>query len=192
MKRTKKFLSLMLLILLTLGLNTNAYAMTNEPVNMVNEWEVEILSDDYFNKTTNLNNDNITPLGGDSMLYTDKFEANISTSEYWSGYARVSDNLVTGSSGGSITSTSSKTFEGSVTWSPSKPSGISISAGASKSSSIGYELDVPPHSRVYMGYRVRYKKTVDKITRTWVNGKVEIFYATTNKTLYGEYALINY
>ncbi|MFE4708031.1 hypothetical protein [Peribacillus simplex] len=59
--------------------------------------------------------------------------------EEWSNYKRVSDNLTTGKAGGSISSTKSVTFNTSVTGSIY---GLGISTGASKTSTVGYTLNV--------------------------------------------------
>ncbi|MFE5429154.1 hypothetical protein [Peribacillus simplex] len=110
--------------------------------------------------------------------------------EEWSNYKRVSDNLTTGKAGGSISSTKSVTFNTSVTGSIY---GLGISTGASKTSTVGYTLNVGANKRVYMGYKVRYSveegenHKVDIVTgKTISKSKYKV-----KKPKYGEYKLIS-
>jgi len=108
----------------------------------------------------------------------------------WSQFDRVSNNILTGSNGGSITSTNSTTFNTQVSGSIS---GLGISTSTSVSSSLGYTLNVGPNRRVYMGFRVRYE--VETGTREIVcmhTGRVLSSNSYTVRVpLYGEFALIN-
>lgn len=114
---------------------------------------------------------------------------NVTTSNEWSGYRRVSDNLKTGKGGGSISANKTTTFDTSVS---GEINGLGISTSKSISSSIGYTLNVAPNTTVYMGYRVYYK--VEKGTREYydlVTGKVISRNSYTVKVpQYGEYKLI--
>lgn len=76
---------------------------------------------------------------------------NVTTSTSWSSYKRVSDNVVTTNNTGSISSDRSVTFKTDVT---GTISGLGISTGTAITSSVGYRLNVPKNSRVYLGYRV--------------------------------------
>lgn len=116
---------------------------------------------------------------------------NVKKSESWSGYKRVSDNIKTGKSGGSISSTKEVTFGTQV---DGNIGGLGISTNASRTSSVGYTLNVGANKTVYMGYRVRY--SVEK----GENHRVDIVTGKTisksnyvvKKPKYGEYKLINY
>lgn len=116
---------------------------------------------------------------------------NVSTSETWSEYKRVSDNLKTGPEGGSISANKSVTFNTSIS---GKIDGLNISTGISKSSSKGYTLSVGGNKTVYMGYRVKYSvETGTREMYDMISGKVISSNTYTVKTpLYGEYALLNY
>lgn len=81
-------------------------------------------------------------------------KTNVSTYNEWSDYRRVSDNIQTGSAGGSMPCTESITFSTEVS---GYIFGLGKEKGTSKSSSIGYTLNVGADKRVYMGYRVYYK-----------------------------------
>lgn len=116
---------------------------------------------------------------------------NVKRYESWSGYKRVSDNLVTGKAGGSITSNRSVTFSTNVS---GDISGLGISTSGSISSSIGYTLNAGANKRVYMGYRVRYRVEegynciVDVATGRTISKKKYV----VKRPIYGEYKLINY
>ncbi|QYY44759.1 hypothetical protein ACKE5C_19235 (plasmid) [Aneurinibacillus thermoaerophilus] len=115
----------------------------------------------------------------------------VKTYETWSDYKRVSDNLVTGGAGGSISANQSVTFTTTVS---GNIAGLGISTSGSISSSVGYTLNVPPNKRVYMGYRVRY--SVEEGTNCLVDivtGKVlSSSKYVVKRPIYGEYALLNY
>lgn len=107
----------------------------------------------------------------------------------WSKYKRVSDNIVTGKSGGSIASTKEVTFETSVS---GETRGLSFGLSASKTSSVGYTLNADPKTKSYMGYRVRYNVEEGE------NHYVDIIIGKTlskkkykrKVPMYGEYKLI--
>lgn len=131
--------------------------------------------------------DNAEPLMVNPYRYT---KENVKNTTQWSSYKRVSDNLKTGKSGGSITATKSVKFSPVITGSIAN---ISVSTGKSKSSSIGYTLKVSKNSRVYMGYRVKYAvETGTRVRTDVVTGKKVKNKYTVKKPLYGEYKLIKY
>ncbi len=118
-------------------------------------------------------------------------KTNVRTYNEWSSFKRVSDNIKTGKSGGSITANKKVSFGCSVSGSIN---GLSISTNISISSSTGYTLKVGKNKRVYMGYRVYYKvETGINEYYDAINGKVIKSNSYTIKTpQYGEYQLINY
>lgn len=154
----------------------------------VNEWEVEVINDDAMTGRTNLVTDE------PKLNYVNEYRyRKVNVKEYteWSAYKRVSDNLSTGSEGGSISASKSVSFSASIT---GNVSGIDASVGSSISSDLGYTLNVGANKRVYMAYRVSYD--VEKGTREMydiVTGKVVKSNSYTIKSpSYGEYTLINY
>lgn len=180
----KKFLSLTLSIVMLWTLFIPAYAAESESL-YVNESEIELVDDDalmgnYSEATEN-------------RLVNDFFyrKTNVTTTKEWSAFKRVSDNVITNNSGGSISATKSVTFGTEVS---GNISGLGISVNASVSSEIGHTINVDPNKRVYMGYRVRYE--VERGTREYydiVTGKViRSNKYTVKKPLFGEYKLINY
>lgn len=123
----------------------------------------------------------------DSLIGVRK--VNVSTSYEWSPFKRVSDNITTGPSGGSISCTKSESFSVAVA---GNIQGLGFSLSASVSSSIGYTLNVPANATKYMGYRAYYK--VERGTReeyNIANGSVVNRNSYTIKTpQYGEYKLL--
>ncbi len=109
--------------------------------------------------------------------------------EEWSEPKRVSDNITTGSQGGSISSSRTRTFNTVISGSIH---GLGISTGKSITSSIGYTLHVDPYSTVYLGYKVYYEVESGK----WeyydiVTDKViSSGYYTVKKPIKGEYVLV--
>lgn len=80
---------------------------------------------------------------------------NVSYSESWSGYKRISDTLNTyNSNGGSITATNTASFGVTVSGSIQ---GLSISTAKTLTSTRSYTLTVAKNKKVYLGYRVKYK-----------------------------------
>ncbi|MED4135931.1 hypothetical protein P4668_26470 [Priestia megaterium] len=116
---------------------------------------------------------------------------NVKKSTSWSSYKRVSDNISTGSKGGTINATKAVTFSPTVS---GNISGLNISLGGSKSSSVGYTLNAGANKRVYMGYRVKYSVEKGENHRVdVVTGKtVSKSNYTVKKPMYGEYKLLNY
>lgn len=123
-------------------------------------------------------------------FYNKKYDVKNSTE--WTGYKRVSDNVVTKNYTGSVTANKSVTYSasisGSATW-------ADVGIGSSKSSSKSYTMNVPKNSRVFLGYRMKYKVERGKKCRAHVISKK----CTTKGTSYtikrpslGEYALRNY
>ncbi|OLQ56973.1 hypothetical protein BHT94_04715 [Bacillus licheniformis] len=116
---------------------------------------------------------------------------NVKTYKSWSSFKRVSDNIATGSKGGSITANKTVTFTTTVS---GTISGLGISTAGSVASSKGYTLNVGANKRVYMAYRVRYNVEEgyncrkDIVTGKCVSKKKYV----VKKPMYGEYALKNY
>lgn len=114
---------------------------------------------------------------------------NVTYSYEWSSGKRVSDNLVTGADGGSISSTVTVTFGTIVS---GNIANLGISTNTSISSSKNYTLNVGANKRVYMAYRVYYK--VEHGTREYydmITGEVISSNTYTIKTpQYGEYYLV--
>ncbi len=106
----------------------------------------------------------------------------------WSSFRRISDKISTGSAGGSISSNRITTF-GTVA--SGSYANLVFSLNKSKRS-MGYTLNVPKNSRVYLGYRVKYN--VEKGTRITKTGKaVRDRRPYKIKTpFYGEYKWIRY
>lgn len=131
----------------------------------------------------------ISPMGINSYRTR---KVNVTTTEEWSSYKRVSDNLNTwGSQGGSISSNKSYTFSAEV---DGNISGLGITLGGSVSSQIGYTLNVGPNQAVYMGFRTKYK--VERGTREvydTITGRIQSSNKyTVKKPLYGTYKLLSY
>lgn len=153
--------------------------------------ETEIFFDERQNSTSHgeseFNNENAS-----RMINTIRYRKKNVTNFYeWSGYRRVSDNLKTGSKGGSITTNRSTTFGATTT---GNVYGIQVAASASRTSSTGYILNVGANQRVYVGYRVRY--SVERGTREQYDlatGRIYSVNSYNRKVpTYGEYALIRY
>ncbi len=185
----KKLISTVLSGAIVLSMSVPVFADTppssSYPVNEQNV--TQIFNSELAGNTPSENGDT-------SLFFVNDFryrKVNVTTSSEWSSYKRVSDNVVTGSEGGSISANKSVTFGTEVSGSIHD---LGISTNASVSSSVGYSLNVPANSRVYLGYRVKYK--VEKGTREHydiVTGKVlDSNKYTVKKPLYGEYKLINY
>lgn len=117
---------------------------------------------------------------------------NKKTSQEWSKYKRISDNVKTGNATASITANKVATFSLSVSGGLTKGD-----VGFTKSISSGrsYTMNVPKKSNKYMAYKARYsvekgqvcKKfngISNKCTSGWKN-------YTIKKPLYGQYALLN-
>ncbi len=113
---------------------------------------------------------------------------NVKTSYSWSSYKRVSDNIKTGSKGGSITATKTVSFKTEIS---GPVYGIDVGVGRTESSTKGYKLNADPNSTSYMGYRVRYKVEKGTHVRTDVVTGAKVKRKYTVKTpRYGEYKLI--
>ena len=110
------------------------------------------------------------------------------TTEY-SGFKRVSDDLKTGSAGGSISVNNSVSISGGTT---GNVYGISVQSGKSTTSSVGYTLNVGPNKTAYVGYRAVYRveRGIREVYRTG-SGIIETSNSYTAKLVTnGEYALI--
>ncbi|MBU8569496.1 hypothetical protein KM900_02700 [Bacillus subtilis] len=146
----------------------------------------------YANETTGVTSN----LGGGEFTaqFVNDFrnvKMNVKTYKSWSSFKRVSDNIATGSKGGSITANKTVTFTTTVSGSIS---GLGISTAGSVASSKGYTLNVGANKRVYMAYRVRYNVEEgyncrkDIVTGKCISKKKYV----VKKPMYGEYALKNY
>lgn len=140
-------------------------------------------------KMTIINNgDEVAPAFINDFRYRKK---NVTKSTAWSSYARISDVAQANGSGGYISATVKKTYGVVVT---GAISGLGFDTSITKSSAIGYTLNLDPYQRAYMGYRVKY--SVEKGTREYydiTNGNVISSNSYTVKTpTMGEYKLINY
>ncbi|MCR6097686.1 hypothetical protein HXA31_00435 [Salipaludibacillus agaradhaerens] len=116
-------------------------------------------------------------------------KSNVKKTTEWSSFRRISDKISTGSEGGSISSNRITTF-GTVA--SGSYANLGFSLKKSKSSSMGYTLNVSKNYRVYLGYRVKYN--VEKGTRITKTGKaVRDRSSYKIKTpIYGEYKWIRY
>ena len=185
----KKLVSLFLAFALCLTFSTPVFAKEDSQSKYVNEWEVEILPGPDKNINNDENNilENPVVNGGDTDIWcwrkTNVYE--------WSGYYRVSDNLVTSEAGGSLCCDRSITISASIS---GNTSNINVTASGSVSTSIGYTLNVGPNKRVYMGYRVY--KYIERGTREYYNQYNGQVLSSNSYTAispqYGEYVLINY
>lgn len=115
---------------------------------------------------------------------------NVSFSESWSPYKRVSENITTGKAGGSISATKTESFTVQIT---GPVNGIDVSTGKTLSSSVGYTLNADPNKSVYMGFRVKYKvESGTHVTTDIATGKVTKKAYTVKVPMFGDYKLINY
>lgn len=148
-----------------------------------------LASTELSNKTVRENdskNNTVTPNVVNPYRYS---KENVKVTYQWSSYKRVSDNMKTGSKGGSITSNKSAKFTTVVS---GGIAGLNFSFG-SKSSSIGYTLHVPANSRKYMAYRVKYRvETGTRVRTDIVTGKKVKNKYTVKNPQHGEYKLLNY
>lgn len=114
-------------------------------------------------------------------------KTNVRTRYEWSGYHRVSDTIRTGPKGGSISTTKSLSFGGSV---KGNIQGLDVSINGTVSSSVGYTLHVGGNQTAYIGYRVLY--LVEEGTRVVRDGSGVISQNTyiARKPIRGEYALL--
>lgn len=182
----KKVLSLVVSAAMLFALAIPAFAVESDPL-YVNECDIEIVPSDALTG-------NYVDAPEDAPRFINDFryrKTNVTTSNGWSAYKRVSDNLVTDSEGGSISTSKSVTFGTEVS---GDIYGLNISTSASITSEIGYTLNVGANKRVYMGYRVYY--AIEKGTRELydiVTGEVLSSNTYTVKVpQYGEYKLITY
>lgn len=195
MKKLKVGFVLGLLLILgsLYGTVENVSASEIDEINpkIVNEENISVIlenEESLLNTPENTSSENISTYMINPIRYRKK---NVTHTTGWSSYKRVSDNLKTGSSGGSITANKSVTFNTSVTGSIS---GLTISTNSSVSSSKSYTLSVGKNQRVYIGYRTYYK--IEKGVREQYDLETGKVYSKNNYTVkkpqYGEYALIKY
>lgn len=186
-------LGLLLILGSLYGTVENVSASEIDEINpkTVNEENISVIlenEESLLNTPENTSSENISTYMINPIRYRKK---NVIHTTGWSSYKRVSDNLKTGSSGGSITANKSVTFNTSVTGSIS---GLTISTNSSVSSSKSYTLSVGKNQRVYIGYRTYYK--VEKGVREQYDLETGKVYSKNNYTVkkpqYGEYALIKY
>ena len=142
-------------------------------------------SSDLISEENLQTSDEVNPAFVNPYRYS---KENVKISYAWSPYKRVSDNITTGSKGGSITATKSVSFKGEVSGSYY---GISLDLGKTQTSSKGYRLNADPNSTSYMGYRVWQKIETGTHVRTDVvtGAKVKKKY-TAKAPQYGDYKLI--
>lgn len=167
--------------------NENNVVINEMNPKIVNESDIIIDNDTAENTAEVIES---KPEISNRMVNTIRYrKKNVKNTSEWSGYRRISNNLKTGSKGGSISSTTATTFKTDVS---GNISGINVSLGGSKSSSKGYTLNVGANQNVYMGFRVRY--AVESGIREkydFTTGKVyERNSYKVRKPQYGEYALI--
>lgn len=161
------------------------------PLNVSKAAELDNSDTNVIEQTTE---DQITEEQITSPYFINDFRSrkkNVSYSESWSGYKRISDDLNTNnSSGGTLTATTTASFGVTVSGSIE---GLGISTSTTLTSAKSYSLSVPKNKIVYMGYRVLYK--VETGTREYydlVTGKVISSNKYTVKTpIKGEYKLID-
>lgn len=186
-------LGLLLILGSLYGTVENVSASEIDEINpkTVNEENISVIlenEESLLNTPENTSSENISTYMINPIRYRKK---NVTHTTGWSSYKRVSDNLKTGSSGGSITANKSVTFNTSVTGSIS---GLTISTNSSVSSSKSYTLSVGKNQRVYIGYRTYYK--IEKGVREQYDLETGKVYSKNNYTVkkpqYGEYALIKY
>lgn len=186
-------LGLLLILGSLYGTVENVSASEIDEINpkTVNEENISVIlenEESLLNTPENTSSENISTYMINPIRYRKK---NVIHTTGWSSYKRVSDNLKTGSSGGSITANKSVTFNTSVTGSIS---GLTISTNSSVSSSKSYTLSVGKNQRVYIGYRTYYK--IEKGVREQYDLETGKVYSKNNYTVkkpqYGEYALIKY
>lgn len=184
----KKLLTTILSFVMVFSFSTMVFAAELDTM-YVNESEIEIIPDNALNGTYTAIQSEIGPRSLDPTKDIRYRKKNTTTTYEWSGYKRVSDDLITDSAGGSLSSTKSVSFGPSVAGSIYGL--LDISVGGTLESETGYVLNVDPYKHVYMVYRVKYK--VEKGTR-------ECYDALTGKVLssnkytvkspqHGEYSL---
>lgn len=193
---TKKvfFLFAFLLAFSTLfTLNTSkASELNDSDLNQISIPSTGVKSEVINNPGTNVI-EQITEDQNVSPAFVNDFRSrkkNVTYSESWSGYKRISDNLNTyNSSSGSITATKTASFGVTVSGSIQ---GLGISSAKTLTSTKSYTLNVPKNKIVYMGYKVRYK--VENGTREYYDvttGKVISSNKYTVKTpIFGEHKLV--
>lgn len=140
--------------------------------------------------TSTISQDEIQP--SDTADLTSYRKEKVVITYEWTAYARISDNVKTGSKSASIQCSIEKAWSGSV-------SGfifgiITIGTGATLKSTVGYTMTVPPYKTQYMAYKVRYK--VERGTRVTYNNVTGSIISknsyTVKQTMYGQYALLDY
>lgn len=161
--------------LLSAGVTVSANN-TTQPTNSVQP-ETELI-------TTNLQDLGYEPRIGFNISTR---KTNVRTRYEWSSYHRVSDTIRTGPKGGSISTTKSLSFGGSIKGSVQ---GIDVSVNGTVSSSVGYTLHIGGNQRAHIGYRVLY--LVEEGTRIVSDGSGELSRNTyiARKPIRGEYALL--
>lgn len=188
-KKVKKVVIIMILFLISsLGLGSIASANDNiiDPLDD-EESEVYILEGDKLVEDPLFSEVSDSDMGTQSIIRGIKYtKENVKTTNEWSSYRRVSDNIW---GPGSITADRSVTFG---TQASGSYANLGFSLNTSVSSKVGYTLNAGKKSRVYMGYRVRYK--VERGERVGRLGSREISRQsyTVKTPMYGEYKLINY
>ncbi|MDU0894811.1 MAG: hypothetical protein E7A85_06005 [Anaerococcus sp.] len=111
--------------------------------------------EDSLSSTTemyDINNTIVPYQSGNGYQYVQK----VVTDTYYeySGYKKISDTIVTDSQGGTISSSYTEKFGGSVS---GNIKGLKINLNGEISNKVGYTLNVAPNSKAYLAYRVKYK-----------------------------------
>lgn len=179
----KKFLSLLFTLVIVSSFGGNSFAQESD--NLKNSDIVALEYDKYV--ASDINNE-VKPRAINPLRNRKR---NVRTYYEWSPYKRVSNNMVTGSSGGSISPSSAVTYSAVIS---GDINGLGIDVSGSITNSMTYTINVGPNQRVYMGYRAYYK------VETGIN---EYYDAVTGRLIrssrytvkvpqYGEYKLLKY
>ena len=187
--KNKKLISLCLALVLLLAIPASAVETTIKNANQ-SESKGQVIATfrDYQLTETTSKNSEIIPYNAGEFYYRKTNQ--VMHPERWSEARRVSDNVQAGSAGGSITSSRTTTFHGSAS---GATSGLNFSFGLSKSSAIGYTLNVAPNSRVYLAYRVCYQEETGTRETVRYNGVVTYREPYSYDGIkYGEYLLVSY
>ncbi|MDJ1110544.1 hypothetical protein KYI09_09430 [Macrococcoides caseolyticum] len=175
--------------------SSSVFALENEVVIDNDESNVELVGNEEnvtFNpeevQTSSIVNKN-QPQRAINMNSIVTYKKNVTTSYSWSSYRRVSDDMKVGSKGGSISVTKQTTFGTTVTGSIKD---LGISANITKSSSIGYKLNLDPNTTRYVGYRAYYKiEKGTRVVKDQLTGKIISTNSYTVKTpTKGAYSLL--
>lgn len=125
----------------------------------------------------------------EKIILTQTHSENVRRIEGWTPYFRVSNNMTTGNTTGTISTNTTNTVGTTVN---GNISGLGISTNNSVSSQIGISFNVPRNSSVHIGHRVRTRiETGTRVVTVLGTGIQTRNDYTVSTPLYGEYALIN-